>query len=406
MSRLRVLVTDAGRGSAIAVLRSLGRRGIDVIAADSRADSPGFRSRYAGERLVYPDPADGPAPVVDVLHREAVRRGVDLVIPVSDDVLLPLSAARERFEGVCALAIPDREALACVTDKQATLALAHRLGVPAPRSALVRTVAEAQRAAGDIGWPIVVKPVSSRVVSDAALESFSVTYADGPEALAREVGALEGRCAALLQRYHAGEGHGVELLTDRGRPLAIFQHRRLHEVPITGGASALRESVPVDPVLRDHALRLMGALDWTGLAMVEFRVGPEGPVLMEINGRIWGSLPLAVKSGVDFPARLAELYLGARMNGSRPPAVAPPARIGVRSRNLGLELVWIASVLRRGRRYPYLSAPSRREGVVAALRLLSPRDGFDVLSREDPAPGVLEARQVVRRLAGKVRDGS
>ena len=57
----------------------------------------------------------------------------------------------------------------------------------------------------------------------------------------------------LLQRYHAGEGHGVELLCDRGEPLAAFQHRRLHEVPITGGASALRESVPVDPTLLDYS---------------------------------------------------------------------------------------------------------------------------------------------------------
>ena len=406
MTTLRVLVTDAGRGSAIAVVRSLGRRGIAVIAADHLPRSAGFRSRFAAGRVVYPDPRRDPAGVVEVLHREARRRRIDLIIPVSDEVLLPLSDARGRFEGVCALAIPDAEALACVTDKHATLQLARAAGVPVPASVLVHGAAQALEAAPSLGWPVVVKPVSSRRYGGHGTEAFEVSYAADVDELARRVAPLEGRCAVLLQRYHAGEGHGVELLTDGGRPLAVFQHRRLHEVPITGGASALRESVPVDPVMRDHATRLLAALRWTGLAMVEFRVGPEGPVLMEINGRIWGSLPLAVKSGVDFPARLAQLYVGEQMNGERVPDEVPPPRIGVRSRNLGLELVWIASVLRGRRRYPYLETPARRRGLGAALRLLWPRDGFDLLCREDPLPGVVDVAQVARRLSAKVRDAA
>src|SRR3954449_2422268 len=184
----------------------------------------------------------------------------------------------------------------------------------------------------------------------------------GRGARAREIGRLAGRCPALLQEYYAGEGHGVELLTDRGRPIAAFQHRRLHEVPFTGGASALREGVALDPELYGHAVRLLAELRWTGLAMVEFRVGPDGPLLMEINGRIWGSLPLAVKSGVDFPLRLVELHLGRRLD----PVAGAKGAEGVRSRNLGLELVWIASVLRRERRYPFLPAPRRRDAVAAA----------------------------------------
>jgi predicted ATP-grasp superfamily ATP-dependent carboligase len=272
----------------------------------------------------------------------------------------------------------------------------------------VHGVDEALAAAPSVGWPIVVKPVASLRYDARGAQAFHVSYAGDAAELARQVGALESHCDVLLQRYHAGEGHGVELLTDHGRPLAVFQHHRLHEVPITGGASSLRESVSVDPVMRDYAARMLAALRWTGLAMVEFRVGPDGPVLMEINGRIWGSLPLAVKSGVDFPVHLAQLYFGERMNcagaaGASVPNGAPPADIGVRSRNLRLELIWIASVLRRSRRYPFLPAPPRRKGVEAALRLLWPGDGFDVLSRDDPMPGVLDARFAFRRLAGKAR---
>jgi predicted ATP-grasp superfamily ATP-dependent carboligase len=399
MSAARVLVTDAGRGSAIAVIRSLGRAGYHVTAADHEPRSPGFRSRYAARSLVIPDPARHPAAAVDALHAEAAARRIDLIVPVSDDVLLPLSGARERFAGLCAIALPDREALAQVVDKGATLTLARRLGVPTPRTVRVATAREALAAAPDLGWPVVLKPVASRALHAGAVERFEVAYAGGVRELCTQMARFEGTCEVLVQEHRVGEGIGVELLADRGRTLLAFQHRRLHEVPITGGASSLREGVAVDGELLAHAQRLLGALRWSGLAMVEFRVGPDGPVLMEVNGRIWGSLPLAIKSGVDFPLALAELYLG------RPPAVThaslAPA-VGVRSRNIGLELVWIASVLRRHRRYPFLAAPRRRDGLVAALRLPFPRDGFDVLCRDDPRPGVADVVHAAGRLLRKV----
>jgi predicted ATP-grasp superfamily ATP-dependent carboligase len=398
----RVLVTDAARGSAIAFIRSLGRRGIEVVAADHRPRAPGFRSRYAARSLLYPDPAAHPDAVIEQLLDEAARSGIDLIVPVSDEVLLPLSAARDRFAGVCALALPDAAALATVIDKGATLALGRRLGVPVPRTAVVRNADEALAAASKLGWPVVVKPAASRVYRDGVVEAFEVGYADGPRPLAEQVGRLTARTPALLQEYRRGVGVGVELLADRGRSLAAFQHRRLHEVPITGGASALRESVELDAELYGHARRLLAALRWTGLAMIEFRVGPDGPALMEINGRIWGSLPLAVKSGVDFPIRLAELYLGRSLDGG--PDAVPT--MGVRSRNLGLELVWIASVLRRARRYPFLPVPRRRDALAAALRLPWPRDGFDVLCRDDPLPGLAELAGVTTRLARKARHAS
>jgi predicted ATP-grasp superfamily ATP-dependent carboligase len=340
-----VLVTDAARGSAIAIIRSLGRQGLRVIAADSEPRSPGFYSRFASERLRYPPPAQAPDELVETLVQAAHERRIDLIVPVTDETVMPLSAARRRFEGVCALAIPEPEALAASSDKLATVELAAKLEIPAPRTVVVTTAGEALAAAPALGWPVVVKPRWSRKTDEGgALQRFEVVYAADEGRLAEEMRRLEGRCEVLLQEYYAGDGHGVELLLHEGRPLAAFQHRRLREVPITGGASSFRESAPLDPLLYDYSARLLAELRWTGLAMVEFKLGEEGPRLMEINGRIWGSLPLAVKSGMDFPARLAALYLG------EPPAPNGPPdtgyALGVRSRNLDLEVVWIGSTLR------------------------------------------------------------
>ena len=393
------------------MIRSLGRRGIHVAAGDASPRSPGFFSRHTAERVVYPPPrTDAPATVA-ALARATGERGIDLVIPVGEELVVLLSGAREEFRDATVLALPDADALETARDKLATVELATRLGVPAPRTVLVRTADEAVREATHFRWPVVLKPQSSRAVrSGGQVDAFGIEYAADPAALEKRMSAFEGRSAVLLQEYVPGDGHGVGLLMDRGKPLLAFQHRRLREVPFTGGPSSLRESVALDPVLFDYSVRLLEALEWTGPAMVEFKVGPGGVSLMEINGRLWGSLPLAVKSGVDFPGRIVKLFL-------EPPAQPSGAlprdleyRVGVRSRDLNLELTWIASVLARRSAYPFLEAPRRREAAAAALRLLDPRDGFDVLDAHDPIPGLAEvadiAAKVPRRLARAVERSS
>ncbi len=110
--------------------------------------------------------------------------------------------------------------------------------------------------------------------------------------------------------------------------------------------------------------------------------------------------PLAVHSGVDFPAWLAELLLGDARSVAA--AARRPYRVGVRAFNLELTVLWMATVLAGRRRYPFLSYPSRREVVAVARGLLDPQRRFDILSRDDPRPGLAELFQIARKVAWKI----
>ena len=408
-ARRSVLVTDAGRGCAIAFLRSLGRKGWHVIAADSDARSAGFRSRFVAERFVYPAPQRSPRAFVESLHAFLSTRAVDLVIPVTDECIHPLARARARFEGLTRLAIAHDEALATVADKHATLDLAQRLGVPVPETRLVTTLAEARRAAGELAFPLVLKPAVSRLyhAAEDRIEAGHVTFARDLPELERRMQALVGRHEVLLQSYQEGVGVGVECLAHEGRILCAFQHRRLAEIPVSGGASAWRESVTLDPVLFEHAQKLIEALRWTGLVMVEFKLGAQ-PWLLEINGRVWGSLPLACLAGVDFPGELAELYCpsGAAYAPLDPSGAtqAPlaPYKIGVRAYNFELMLYWIAQVLLGRARHPYLPYPGRERALAGLWGLLDPAQKSDLAGGVDFAPRVGEAARIVRKLAAKL----
>jgi len=213
---------------------------------------------------------------------------------------------------------------------------------------------------------------------------------------------FEDRCSVLLQRYCEGAGHGVEMLLSNGEPLAVFQHKRRREIPVSGGASAYRESVQLDPKLYEYALRLLKDLGWTGLAMVEFKVGTQGAYLMEINGRVWGSLPLAVKSGVDFPYWLAKLFLeGAD---SIKPQMDSSYKIGLRSRDLQRDLMWMTAVLLQKKKYAFLTYPSRLRAITALLGLFNPRRRYDLFALDDPLPAVVEPPRIIRKFRSKMRE--
>lgn len=400
-----VLVTDAELLSAVAVIRSLGRAGWHVVAVTRGPHAPGLRSRYAHSTVVLP--AGGvAAEEAEALLDAVLRFRVGVLIPVTDQTLLVLDRIRDRLPPWCTVATADPVAVRATQDKVTTLALAAELGIPVPESVVVRTAPDPAVTAGSLGWPVVVKPRFSRVpLAGGDIARCTTGYAHDANELTAAIAAQPPDSSTLLQRYHAGEAYGLCLLTVAGRPLSAFSHHRLREVPPSGGVSALRESVPLDPQLDGYARALLERLGWTGLAMVEFKVDAGRPLLMEINGRIWGSLPLATRSGMDFPRQLAELFragvpddtgTSAEADGHAAP-VDVAYRIGVRSRQLRLELDWIEAVLRR-RDQPPVGPPLPRSAAIrAALSLLQPGIGYDGVALDDLRPAFTDLGITIRQ---------
>jgi predicted ATP-grasp superfamily ATP-dependent carboligase len=109
-----------------------------------------------------------------------------------------------------------------------------------------------------------------------------------------------------------GVARGVSLLMNQdGECIASFAHQRIRQYPIHGGPSTDRQSID-DPNLVKQSIALLKSLSWQGIAMVEWKVDPRDgiPKLMEINPRFWGSLELAIRSGVDFPSLYVQAALG------------------------------------------------------------------------------------------------
>lgn len=324
---MRVLVTDGDNRAALAVTRSLGRRGHHVIVAERRPRPLAQASRYCAESLVYPDPWTQEGAFVDALAAAVRDHRVDVLLPIADIACALVAEHRERFAPAC-VPVPSAEALRRAADKADVLQTAERLGLGIPKT-LFLGEGQPVPPAGELSYPVVVKPRRSRVRGTAGWVSCSVAYADTPDALARLVAKLPPGAfpLALQERIH-GPGMGVFLCRLGGREVARFSHRRIREKPPAGGVSVLCESTAPHPEALAAARALLDELDWQGVAMVEFKVDERDarPKLMEINGRFWGSLQLAVDAGVDFPVLLLDHWKDATG------ASVPDYRLGVRTR--------------------------------------------------------------------------
>jgi predicted ATP-grasp superfamily ATP-dependent carboligase len=157
----------------------------------------------------------------------------------------------------------------------------------------------------------VLKPRSSEEAATAGgvRTTGRPRYASNPEQFDLAYRELSQRSSAVLvQEFVEGEGTGYFALMNHGEVRAEFAHRRIRDVHPTGSGSAVRVSVEPDPEIKRASLSILKALNWHGVAMVEFRQPRGGtPVFMEVNGRFWNSLALACYAGVDFPKLLAHM---------------------------------------------------------------------------------------------------
>lgn len=356
------------------------------MVCSHRAPSLAGESRFAAAVERVPDPLRESTAFVAAIRDLIERWQPALVVPVTDQSCLALLSAdpivRARVPG------PDREAFQGATDKSAVLRAAGAVGIATPRQHVVFEPGSPGLGAAMAGVrPLVLK--SAHPV--AAGQRHLVRYAEEAAEADRVLAALDRSAyPVLVQQRIVGPAVGIFLLVWEGAIRAAFAHQRVREMPPSGGRSVCADAIPLQPELVERSRALLAQLGWRGVAMVEYKVdaGTGVPYLMEVNGRFWGSLQLAVHAGVDFPALLVDAALGT-IGGP-----LPTYRVGAR-----LRCWWgdVDHLLARMRHSPERldlppGAPSRWE-VLRDFALPHRDTSWDVLQATDLRPFLLETRE-------------
>lgn len=326
----RILVLDANQRSALAVTRSLGRSEATILTADRTPAALAGCSRYSSRYLQCPSAAEQPQAFLQWLGATVEQYAIDWVFPTTEISSQLILLEPHALRGA-RLPFAQLSQVMALADKWELVRTAAQAGVAHPRSTHYADAAALLNDPAQLPtqFPVVLKPCQSRRwLGDRWLDTtvHVVHSSDELQRLLRDKIYFRDH-PFMVQEFIPGHGAGLFALYDRGEPVVFFAHRRLREKPPRGGVSVLSESAPLDPALQLAAKKLLDAVRWHGVAMIEFRVTPAGdPYLMEVNTRFWGSLQLAIDAGVDFPALLLRVCSG------QPVAPAAPYRIGRRLR--------------------------------------------------------------------------
>jgi predicted ATP-grasp superfamily ATP-dependent carboligase len=287
----------------LAVIRSLGKAGLQLTLGCDSHRSGALHSRYVHERILLPHLARDIPCYLSALCDILESGSFDAVFPTGDSIVLVLSNHKAELPHPQRLLVPDAAAAAICKDKLLTAEFAAGLGLESPRTICPESREALVQACNALSFPCVLKP---RITAG----SVGMQFASNPAELLAAYDELPGLVnlgfdfrRPLIQQKISGEVHEVCALFNRGQVRAVLTQRRLLMFPAAGGAGIYNETTD-EPELKELAIRLLEALQWHGPAQVEFiRDSASGyPYLLEINGRFWGTLGLAIAAGMDFPA--------------------------------------------------------------------------------------------------------
>jgi predicted ATP-grasp superfamily ATP-dependent carboligase len=395
---MKILVTDGDNRAALAITRSLGRERHQIIVGSESYPNLAATSRYCSTHFIYPDPQRDPEGFQETIEQTTKRLHPDILIPVSEITTLLVTQQKRFLEEFTTVPFPNHDIVQCAADKRAILKHALELGIPIPETVFVDSPVSIDQIIPQcqhLGFPVVIKPSRSRVLRKEQWHGTITRYAVDSLELETILNSIPSEeYPLLLQERIVGPGVGVFALMDHDKLMCTFSHRRIREKPPSGGVSVLRESVPVNSELRKRSEKLLRAIRWQSVAMVEFKKDNRNGDyrLMEINGRFWGSLQLAIDAGVNFPLLVLK---SVHTDGIKPQF---DYHVGVKTRWFWGDFDALLSRLFKPRRTLNLPTgfPNKWEYFKAFMRLKQKGMHYEVLNPDDLHPWFLESRRWFR----------
>jgi D-aspartate ligase len=369
---------------ALAVARSLGRRGIRVLLVRTEDGDVTTLSRYVTSRTAWDGGAERRAgDLLAVVEREGFEGAV--LVPTDDEQAALIARNHDALSQRLRVSVPHWETLRQAYDKREMHRLATSLGLDQPWTRMPENVDEVAEL--DCPYPVIIKPAIKSETN--ALTRAKAWRADDRAELLRRYSAacrLVDRRTIMIQELVQGDGRmqlSFGALCSRGEVVASLTARRRRQYPVDFGRNSTFVETVDELDIEEPARRLLAAMSWTGLIEVEFKRDPVSgrAQLLDANARGWTWVALGGRAGLDFPYLLWRQACGAE--------IAPaPAHPGVRWLRAGPDLLAAAGEMRRGRLSPVGYAMSLRRPMV-----------FAVLARDDPIPALASPAVAAYRLA-------
>lgn len=388
--RPKAVVIGLASVTGLQTARILASRGVPVIGIAGNRRHFAARTRVC-ERIIEADVhGEGFLDVLELLGPQLGERAV--LYPCTDQSVLLISKYRDRLRPWYHVVMPSDEVMRTLTEKATFYPYAQLLGLPTPRTFILRSRSDAEHAADQLPYPAVLKPSVKSTVWKHNADVKVLPVSDPAELLAGFDLLMPWADALVAQQYV--EGGDDQLFTcncyfdAQHRPLVTFVTRKLRQWPPHVGTASFAEECRNDEVVAE-TIRLFGAVGFRGLGYLEMKRDHRTNQLyvMEANiGRPTGRSATAEAGGIEL---LYTMYCDAV--GLPLPEHRTQRYVGATWVDLRRDLLSSIHYWRQGELTVSDWYRSMRQPKVHA-----------VLSARDPLPGGFEMVQSARKAAWRL----
>jgi len=303
-----VLLTNGWNRISYNILRRLANSGLSVVLGVDKYSGMGVYSNLKHCNFTHTAYDDSEDKFISDVVNFIKKNNVNVYIPTGEDIFI-VAKHIDKFKDLnTRIPISYYTTLSKLHNKSESYHLAESLNIPIPATIIPNSFKDINKFGDKVGYPLVFKNFFS-TSAKGVFYLFEERLHETTDKLLYKQKLKFGEF--LIQQFVHGEGYGVSMLLNKGAVIASFTHKRLREKTNTGGPSTLRVSTKND-VLEKYAKIILTSQKFTGIAMVEFKFNEEKQQswLIEVNPRFWGSVGLAINSGVDFPNMLYDLAIG------------------------------------------------------------------------------------------------
>lgn len=333
----RVIVTYGRSLMSLVIAQSLSRRGVEVIGCDDVDLTVLSFSNFADDTFRHENPEDSEEAYIESLLENVKKHKPEddrpyILMPVFRNTRI-IARYRDVFDPHITVAAPSWDSISKIFPKENLALTASEAKANIPQTLFTDDPAELAEKINDLKPPVMLKPVAG--VGGRGIESFD--NLDKAKTAHADFVKKHGE-APLIQERVDGEDYCFTGLFQDGELLAHMAYRNLKSFPRETGAGAIRETVD-DQVFIEPVKQLMRETGWNGVAEIDFLwtgKDEDKPVIIEVNPRFWAGLFHSVKSGIDFPWLLYQLFADGKVDDAR------EAVVGETTKAPGL---WLASTV-------------------------------------------------------------
>jgi len=309
MDKEIVIVTEADFRTSLSVIRSLGEKNIKVVSI-GKSRKGGLVSKYSSVKIIVNDERKYLDSIISIYN----SYDGSYVFPHLEETYLNLY--KYKIKNVIA---PSFDKAEQYTNKKYVIEhIIHQKLAPIPDTSIlavnevkIEELLKYIEDALNFHQKIIIKTSREIGITYGPFNRYVVIHQKNREILYSEnfIEFLKKNREIILQKYVDGYGVGIGGVWCEGKPICVGGHRRIIQSHGSEGISVLAESY-INKEAMKYALQIMESLDYTGIALVEFRYNEAtGEVnFMEINPRIWGTLPLYIYAGLDIPYIAYKLF--------------------------------------------------------------------------------------------------